>query len=63
MIAQDSGNRANASALAGALARLEAEQGGTVSAFDHLTLAIRNYHDSGNTTTLRLPLAVDRTAS
>jgi hypothetical protein len=29
-----------------------------VSAFDHLTLAIRNYHDSGDTTTIRTPLAV-----
>jgi hypothetical protein len=37
--------------------QLEAEQGGTVSAFDHLTLAIRNYHNSGNTTTVRIPLA------
>ena len=29
-----------------------------MSAFDHLTLAIRNYHNSGNTTTIRIPLAV-----
>ena len=58
VIAQDSGNRAYASALAGFLARLEAEQGGTVSAFDHLTLAIRNYHNAGDTTMIRVPLAV-----
>jgi predicted ATPase len=58
VIAQDSGNRANASALAPYLARLEAEHGGTVSAFDHLTLAIRNYHNAGDTTTIRLPLAI-----
>jgi len=58
MIAQDSGNRANASALALILARLEAEHGDTVSAFDHLTLAIRNYHNSGCTTPIRIPLAV-----
>ncbi|WP_297728924.1 adenylate/guanylate cyclase domain-containing protein [Mycobacterium sp.] len=58
VIAQDSGNRSRASALANTLALLEAEQGGTVSAFDHLTLAIRNYHNSGNTTTIRFPLAV-----
>jgi predicted ATPase len=57
VIAQDSGNRAHASVLATALARLEAEQGGTVSAFDHLTLAIRNFHNSGNITTIRVPLA------
>jgi hypothetical protein len=58
VIAQDSGDRANASALAGILAALEAEHGDTVSVFDHLTLAIRNYHNAGNTTTLRGPLAV-----
>ena len=58
VIAQDSGNRLDASALAPFLARLEAEHGDTVSAFDHLTLAIRNYHNSGNTTTLRVPLAI-----
>ena len=58
VIAQHSGNRSRASALAQFLARLEAEQGDTVSAFDHLTLAIRNYHNCGNTTTIRLPLAV-----
>jgi hypothetical protein len=29
-----------------------------VSAFDHLTLAIRNYHNAGDTTTIRVPLAV-----
>ncbi len=58
VIAQVSGNRARASALANGLALLEAEHGDTVAAFDHLTLAIRNYHNSGNTTTIRGPLAV-----
>jgi hypothetical protein len=58
VVAQDSGNRAVASALALFLGRLEAEHGGTVSAFDHVTLAIRGYHDSGNTTTIRTSLAV-----
>ncbi|MGA3254916.1 MAG: adenylate/guanylate cyclase domain-containing protein [Mycobacterium sp.] len=58
VIAQDCGNRAAASALAQGLALLEAEHGDTVSAFDHLTLAIRNYHNAGNTTTIRVPLAV-----
>jgi predicted ATPase len=58
VIAQDSGNRACASALAQFLARLEAEHGDTASAFDHLTLAIRNYHNAGDTTTIRVPLAV-----
>src|SRR5277367_5933990 len=47
-----------ASAVAEFLARLEAEHGGTVSAFDHLTLAIRNFHNAGDTTTIHVPLAV-----
>ena len=47
VIAQDSGNRTNESVLANALAQLEVEHGDTVSAFDHLTLAIRNYHNCG----------------
>jgi predicted ATPase len=58
VIAQDSGNRAVASALAPFLARFEAEQGGTVSAFDHLTLTIRSYHNAGNTASIRVPLAI-----
>jgi predicted ATPase len=58
VIAHDSGNRTIASLLAPFLARLEAEHGDTVSAFDHLTLAIRNYHNAGDSTTLRIPLAV-----
>ncbi len=58
VIAQDSGNRTVASALAPFLARFEAEQGGTLSAFDHLTLAIRGFHNSGDTAAIRVPLAV-----
>ena len=58
VIAQDSGNRAQASVHAPFLALLEAEHGDTASALDHLTPAIRNYHNSGNTTTIRIPLAV-----
>ena len=58
VIAQDSSNRANESVLATVLARLEAEHGGTVSAFDHLTLAIRNLNNAGDTTTIRVPLAI-----
>ncbi|MDT5170452.1 MAG: hypothetical protein QOD02_3787 [Mycobacterium sp.] len=58
VIAQDGGNRTHASVLASVLALLEAEHGGTVSAFDHLTLAIRNFHNAGDTTTIRNPLAV-----
>jgi predicted ATPase len=58
VITQDSGNRTIASTLANTLARLEAEHGDPVSAFDHLTLAIRNYHNAGDTTTIRVSLAV-----
>ena len=57
VIAQDSGNRTAASVLANTLARLEAEHGDTLAAFDHLTLAIRGYHNAGDTTTIRVPLA------
>ena len=58
VITQDSGNRAVASTLANTLARLEAEHGDTLAALDHLTLAIRNFHNAGDTTTIRVPLAV-----
>ncbi len=58
VIAQDSGNRTIASVLANGLARLEAEHGDTLAAFDHLTLAIRGFHNAGDTTTIRVPLAV-----
>jgi tetratricopeptide (TPR) repeat protein len=57
VIAQDSGHRLGVSVLATSLALLEAEHGDTVSAFDHLTLAIRNYHNAGDPTTIRSPLA------
>jgi hypothetical protein len=57
VIAQDSGNRTIVSLLASFLARLEAEHGATVSAFDHLTLAIRDYHNAGDTL-IRSPLAL-----
>jgi hypothetical protein len=43
---------------ASALAEFLAEHGDTVSAFEHLTLAIRNFHDSGNTTSIHCPLDV-----
>jgi tetratricopeptide (TPR) repeat protein len=57
-ITQDSGNRFTESIPALGLARTEAEHGRTASAFDHLALAIRNYHDSGNAANVRSPLAV-----
>ena len=39
-------------------ARLEAEYGDPPAALDYVTVAIRNYHDSGNTTMIAYPLAV-----
>ena len=57
-IAQDSGNRFNETHLAANLARLEAEHGDPLAALDHVSLAIRNYHDSGSTAIIRTALAV-----
>jgi hypothetical protein len=57
-IAQDSGNRLNESGLASTLGRLEAKYGDPLAALDYFALAMRNYHDSGNTTTIHVPLAV-----
>jgi hypothetical protein len=57
-IAQGSGNRFNESILALNLARLEAHYAVTADALDHLTVVIRNYHDSGNVASLRSPLGV-----
>ena len=58
VIAQDSGNRCQRVTSGGSLARLEAEHGDPLAALDYFTLAIRNFHDSGNTTMIRRPLAV-----
>jgi len=58
VIAHDSGNRYDESHLANVLGRLEARYGDPLAALDHLTLAIRNYRDSGNTNVIRVPLAV-----
>jgi predicted ATPase len=57
VIAQDSGNRLSESLLATALSRLEAEHGDPLAALDHITLAIRNFYDSGNVVYIRFPLA------
>ncbi|MBE1546255.1 putative ATPase [Mycobacterium sp. OAS707] len=56
-IAQDSGIRYNESHLASVLGRLEARHGDARSALEYLQLSIGNYHDCGNTSTLRVPLA------
>ena len=56
VIAHDSGNRFTESNLALLLSRLEAEHGDPLAAFDHFTMAIGNYHHSGNTYMIRIPL-------
>jgi predicted ATPase len=48
LIAQANGQRTYVTHLATSLARLEANSGDPLAALDYLTLAIRNYHDSGN---------------
>jgi tetratricopeptide (TPR) repeat protein len=58
VIAQDSGNRFTESNLALNLSRLEAEYGDPLAALDHLTLAIRRFHDAGNTASMGSALAV-----
>ena len=57
VIAQDSGNRLVESQLATGLSRLEAEHGDPLAALDHITLAIRNFYDSGNVAYIRAALA------
>ena len=53
MIAQDSGNRFTESHLAVSLCRLEAVYGDPLAALNYITLAIRTFHDSGNTASVR----------
>jgi predicted ATPase len=57
-VARDSGNRFAESHIAVTLAPLEARHGAAEAAFDCLTLAIRNYLDSGNIATSHSPLAI-----
>jgi len=58
VIAQDSGNRYTETMLAGRLSSLQAEHGDPLAALDHVTVAIRNYHDAGNTTGVTSALAI-----
>jgi predicted ATPase len=53
VIAQDSGSRVTESLLATVLSRLEAGHGDPLAALDHITLAIRNFYDSGNVAYIR----------
>ncbi len=58
VVAQESGNRNTETRIAGSLSRLEAEYGDPLAALDYVALAVRNFHDAGNTTMIRFPLAV-----
>ncbi|MGC1152370.1 ATP-binding protein [Mycobacterium sp.] len=57
VIAQDSGNCYTESLLTVTLSRLEALHGDPLAALDYVTLAIRTYHDAGNTIGLHGALA------
>jgi tetratricopeptide (TPR) repeat protein len=58
VIAQDSGNRYPESLLANTVSEVEAEHGDPLAALDHVTLAIRNFRDAGNTTGVHAALAI-----
>jgi predicted ATPase/class 3 adenylate cyclase len=58
LVAEDSGNRFYETTFSYWLARREAEQGDQVAALEYLAVAIHNYHESGNTGMLHVPLAI-----
>jgi tetratricopeptide (TPR) repeat protein len=58
VIAHESNIRSNETHLALGLSRLEAHDGDPLAALDYLTVAIRNYHDAGNTTMIGGPFAI-----
>jgi tetratricopeptide (TPR) repeat protein len=55
-VAHDSGNRFNETHVMANLAQLEVERGDPLSALEHIGLAIRHMHESGNMVTIRSPL-------
>ena len=57
-IAHDSGNRATVTHLSANICLVEAEHGETLAFFDYVTVAIGNYHDSGNTYMIRAPFGL-----
>jgi predicted ATPase len=58
LVAQDSGNRFFETTFSYWLARREAEQGDRMAALEYLAVAIHNYHESGNTGMLHVPVAI-----
>jgi predicted ATPase len=57
-IAHDSGNRATVTHLSANMCLVQAEHGEALSFFDYVTVAIGNYHDSGNTYMFRAPFGL-----
>ena len=57
-IAQESGSRTVETVLATGLSSWEAKYGDPTTAFDYVSVAIRNYHESGNTSMIVIPLVV-----
>jgi len=55
--AHETGNCYNESHMANVLGRLEARHGDPMAALEYLSLAIHNYHDSGSSAVMRVPLA------
>jgi tetratricopeptide (TPR) repeat protein len=58
LVAHDSGNRLWETQFSYWLVGLEAEQGDRMAALNHLALAIRNNHESGNIGMVHSPLAI-----
>ena len=58
VIAQGNGDRLIETHLVLSLCRLEVEHGDRLAALDNCTLAVRNYHDAGNTSQLRIAVAL-----
>ena len=57
-VAQDNGQRNYETHIAANLARLEATHGEPLAACDYINLAIRNYHESGNTSQMHPAMAI-----
>jgi predicted ATPase len=56
-VAEDSGSRGNGTYQAMLVARIEANYGDSLRALHYIGVAIHNYHDSGNPTSMRAPMA------
>jgi predicted ATPase len=57
-IAHDSGNRCTVTNLSTNMCLVQAEHGEALAFFDYVTVAIGNYHDSGNTYMIRAPFGL-----